>query len=165
MKQYWNTILEEEIRKKPGCQISRKRFGELLGICWTKKFSSASLISGFESCGIFPIDRLKFPQEAYDPIKLRRFQNENQPNLTDGLINQSNEPEKNNEETKSSANFNSFEDFIRISFSIQEKINTSLNKRKKIPQNQYGEVLTSNEVINRLIQKKVNVKSKKIKLS
>lgn len=75
MKTDWNQLVIEHNRKFPGKLLTKAQFAEFIGTLWEDSFKSRNLRSGFESTGLFPINFNRFPETAFDPIKLERFRN------------------------------------------------------------------------------------------
>lgn len=185
VKQCWNELLMAENRANPCSRISKRRFSELLKDCWIQSFKSQSIKSGFSSCGIFPCDKDKFPREAYDPVKLERYENGftrlqdsrlvhdesdgvsyRRVNDNDGILaggsNTTMREEMNEHDVNPQETDESFENFIRKRLSstpITSRLPDS--KRRKVKQTQYGEVLTATDALNRISEIKPKTAKKK----
>nr|XP_023014653.1 uncharacterized protein LOC111504352 [Leptinotarsa decemlineata] len=72
----WDKILvahgKSEMGKSSG-RLSKQKFVELLAEVWRDGMTAANIISGFETTGIFPINSAMFPEEFFDPIKLKKY--------------------------------------------------------------------------------------------
>ncbi|XP_018562484.1 uncharacterized protein LOC108904417 [Anoplophora glabripennis] len=65
LKTYWNSACGQWIRNHPGRRITRYQFGELLNQAWKQAATNQNAVSGFEACGIFPLNPDKIPDYAY----------------------------------------------------------------------------------------------------
>lgn len=57
-------------------KLSKSEFADLLCETWHDGFKPATIISGFVSTGIYPVNRLKYPVSRFDPTKLQRYYQE-----------------------------------------------------------------------------------------
>ncbi|KAG5880332.1 hypothetical protein JTB14_017935 [Gonioctena quinquepunctata] len=111
-------------RTFPGRILPNEDFSKRIKNVWEGAFKSEYLISGFRSTGLFPVSFNKFPDDGYDPIKLKRFKSstdiENVPNQQEQVENQNPEPP-------------AFEDFIRtkLTENLAKKAPEKKNKGRK----------------------------------
>lgn len=54
--------------------MSKADFSDLLCSVWHKGITSETIVSGFLSCGIFPINRNKYPVKRLNPEKLKKYE-------------------------------------------------------------------------------------------
>lgn len=72
IKLKWEELMQQWNRKNPGEWLPNNEFAGLLGIVW-EGFKGRNLRSGFESTGLVPPDVTKFPIDAYDAVKWKRY--------------------------------------------------------------------------------------------
>lgn len=73
LKNAWNNLMVQWNRTNPGTPLPREEFSKKIKVLWEEHFHPRLLVSGFLHTGLFPADASKFPEEAYNPIKLQRF--------------------------------------------------------------------------------------------
>ncbi|CAH2100758.1 unnamed protein product [Euphydryas editha] len=73
LKTAWNNLMIQWNRTNPGTALPREEFSKYIKVLWEEHFPPRLLVSGFLHTGLFPADSSKFPDEAYNPIKLQRF--------------------------------------------------------------------------------------------
>lgn len=76
LKGAWNTLMIQWNRRHPGVPLAKEEFSRYIKTLWEENFHPRLLRSGFLNTGLFPVDETKFPEEAFDPIKLHRFRAE-----------------------------------------------------------------------------------------
>lgn len=89
VKTFWEKKLVNFGRKNMGKgtgRLTKSQFVEMLGDVWIQAMKSSNIISGFRSCGIFPVDKSKFPISAFKKEELNEY------------LKKASEPEKNIEE-------------------------------------------------------------------
>ncbi|KAG5899270.1 hypothetical protein JTB14_035448 [Gonioctena quinquepunctata] len=124
IKTMWNKEMVDFNRTLPGRILPNEDFSKKIKHVWEGAFKSEYLISGFRSTGLFPVSYNKFPDDGYDPIKLKRFKSstdiENVPNQREQVKNQNPEPP-------------AFEDFIRTKFTenLAKKAPETKNKGRE----------------------------------
>ena len=76
VKTSWEKQLVEYGKSQMGQshqRLAKKQFSELLGEVWRVSMTSANIIAGFRSTGIFPLNSNLFPENEFDPIDLRNY--------------------------------------------------------------------------------------------
>lgn len=73
LKTAWNHLMIQWNRTNPGIPLPREDFSKKIKVLWEEHFPPRHLVSGFLHTGLFPADPSKFPEVAYNPIKLHRF--------------------------------------------------------------------------------------------
>ena len=84
-KKNWN----EECHKfvHPGKAITKYQFSEIFSEAWLKSMVSASIISGFKVCGIYPINpKPVLDHDPCTPPKEKSKHNSSKPNKKDGEV-------------------------------------------------------------------------------
>lgn len=54
-------------------RLSKSDFVEMLGEVWTVAIKKSNILAGFKSCGIFPVDKTKFPRDAFRREELEAY--------------------------------------------------------------------------------------------
>lgn len=72
LKSKWNGALLEWQRLN-NRQLTKSEFVDLVCQVWHQGISVNNICAGFRSCGIFPVDRTKYPLARFDPIKLEKY--------------------------------------------------------------------------------------------
>ena len=85
-------------------KLSKSEFADLLCETWNRGFKPATIISGFVSTGIYPVNRMKYPLSRFDPVKLAKYKQEKQnANQHQGMTNILQEPsQEHSNDSKSS---------------------------------------------------------------
>jgi hypothetical protein len=73
LKLLWDAEILAEQRNNGFSAISKGKFVDLLCKIWPRGMKESTIKSGFRSTGIFPVDRSKYPVNAFDSIKLVSF--------------------------------------------------------------------------------------------
>jgi len=166
--------------KGPG-RVTKSKFAEILGSVWSEGMKSVNIISGFTSTGVFPVDKTKFSLSDFDPIDLNEYLAEQ--NSISSLYNQNFISNKTpvviefNMESTSSTNQNIIlheeksnpSDIVSIfskhlieiqSSKSTQPINKEVTPRLKTAR--YGEVLTGEDILNRLKEAQDKNEQKKV---
>ncbi|XP_034252558.1 uncharacterized protein LOC117652034 [Thrips palmi] len=53
--------------------MSKSEFVDLICSIWNEGISSLNIISGFKTCGIFPVNQDKYPVDRLNPVKLQKY--------------------------------------------------------------------------------------------
>lgn len=56
------------------CRLTKKEFCEMLGQVWKESMKPTNIISGFKSCGIFPVDATMFPKTEFNVVNLEAYE-------------------------------------------------------------------------------------------
>ncbi|KAJ8940053.1 hypothetical protein NQ314_010885 [Rhamnusium bicolor] len=149
-------ILLRDIRKTLGMtnknKMTRKQFSIAVKDLWEKYLTPEIIISGLSGTSSLPVDPTKFPQSDFDQTPLARYQNslqkENELPPDDAIpVNSENLTSSNIQTKRSATDF--FIDKIKENL---QSFNPPASKEKQIrlKQLKYGEVLTSEQVLQRL---------------
>lgn len=77
VKNCWEKLLVEDGKSKMGKshqRLTKKEFVELLGKVWRSAMTPSNIKSGFKSTGIFPLDEKVFPENLFNPVDLKNYQ-------------------------------------------------------------------------------------------
>ncbi|KAG5880838.1 hypothetical protein JTB14_027619 [Gonioctena quinquepunctata] len=144
IKTMWNKEMVDFNRTFPGRILPNEDFSKRIKNVWEGASKSEYLISGFRSTGLFPVSFNKFPDDGYDPIKLKRFKSstdiENVPNQQEQVKNQNPEPP-------------AFENFIRTKLTENPAKRAPGKKQRKRVSDKVGNVLTSAKAMKILKEK------------
>ncbi|KAJ8914133.1 hypothetical protein NQ315_016211, partial [Exocentrus adspersus] len=76
VKTFWEKKLiafgKKQMGKGTG-RLSKPEFVELLAEVWTHAIKPTNIVSGFRSCGIFPVDKTKFPTSSFKQRELEEY--------------------------------------------------------------------------------------------
>lgn len=82
VKTFWEKKLicfgKKQMGKGTG-RLSKAEFVELLAEVWAQAIKPSNIISGFKSCGIFPVDKTKFPESAFRKQELEDYLHKQHP--------------------------------------------------------------------------------------
>ena len=137
LKTYWEQACSQWLRNNPRRKISRLQFPLLLNSAWSKSATIQNCVSGFQACGIYPLNPSIIPDYAFIGNNQPETIIENENHDTNLVINNS-----------------------KVTF--QDIAPIPLISRKGVPtrRKQHAQILTSPEVI----EEKRKKKEKKIKL-
>jgi hypothetical protein len=76
LKMSWDERLVAYQRKNGFVSLNRAEFVDLLCEVWLEKLSSSTIKSGFRKTGVFPLDSSQFPRTAFQPSKLKAYEEE-----------------------------------------------------------------------------------------
>jgi hypothetical protein len=76
LKMAWDERLVAYQRKNGFEPLKRAEFVDLLCEVWPEKLSSSTIKSGFRKTGVFPLDSSQFPRTAFQPSKLKAYEEE-----------------------------------------------------------------------------------------
>lgn len=149
IKTRWNNEIIKYNRDFPGKILPNDEFSLKIKIIWEEAFKAEYLISGFRSTGIFPTNYAKFPEEAYDILKLKRFKDLENPRT----VTSDEEPLPS---TSTSEDTQAFEEFIRtkLTENLNKKVPESKH-RQRISQN-IGDILTSSRALS-ILKERENI--------
>jgi len=54
-------------------RLTKGKFSEILGTLWSMSMKHENIVSEFVSTGLFPHDKIKFPESEFDPIDLQNY--------------------------------------------------------------------------------------------
>jgi hypothetical protein len=75
LKTKWNKSLIKEQRQNGHKTLSKSQFVDLVCNVWEQSLTKENVQSGFNSRGIFPVDRTKFPVNKFHVGKLKEYNN------------------------------------------------------------------------------------------
>ncbi|KAF0307653.1 hypothetical protein FJT64_021058 [Amphibalanus amphitrite] len=67
LKTYFNSAANGWMLKNPGRNITIHHMADLIGMAWMKAATPTNITAGFKACGIWPLDRSIFSDEAFLP--------------------------------------------------------------------------------------------------
>jgi len=70
LKDAYNDACQEMMNAYPGTTVSHSNFCSLFTKAWKKAVTPENIKSGFQACGIYPLDSSRIPEEAYLPNTL-----------------------------------------------------------------------------------------------
>ena len=80
-KAKWNAALVGWQRKNQR-SLSKSEFVDLVCEVWREGLSSMNIISGFRACGIYPVNRNKYPTDRLNPTKLQAYLSDKERNTS-----------------------------------------------------------------------------------
>lgn len=182
VKTKWDKILvahgKAEMGQSSG-RLSKRKFVELLGQVWREGITSENIISGFRSTGTFPVNPAMFSEDYFDPLKLERYKNSISSEVELEATEATTTRSSSTDETPSVPDIskkNSPNQILRIfNQTLEEAAVRSTPKtigdplpKKVVPrlkQSRYGEVLTTTDVLKKLLEaeNKKEMKARKMK--
>ncbi|PVU87543.1 hypothetical protein BB559_005989, partial [Furculomyces boomerangus] len=128
LKNSWKNETSSWAFKNPGKKINRYNYGQILYKSWLLAATAQNGISGFKSCGIYPFNKEKVPEDAYTISDMAESINLCNNNQDFEIIEKNELPALHQQDT-----LTSFEDILPI-----PKINKPSSSRKK----QSSQILT-----------------------
>ena len=67
LKRKWETMLNKRLNElgSTRARLDKATFVDALGDVWHQGLKPANIIAGFEKTGIFPVDRLRYPESRF----------------------------------------------------------------------------------------------------
>jgi len=78
LKAKWDRSIAKWTSDNHAKRISKPEFIELTGETWREVFTENLIKSSFESIGIFPVDKCKYPRSAFNPRLLQMYEEQQQ---------------------------------------------------------------------------------------